>query len=99
MNQTVGIGFLTDDNVIGYNWVVIQIPVPDMASPSGPQLVTKLNLDDLFNDRETSIRFKGYSRSGRPLYTETNLFRKHPQNMKKEKLNYYLNEQYRQESK
>ena len=76
--QTVGIRFFHTDKTskVDYVWRVFTIPVG--IERSG-KLVTHLNLDHIFRDRKTSIRFKGYTPNGRPLYMETNLERKVPQ--------------------
>ena len=96
--QTIGIGFF-DDMTTGqdYNWVITTIPVPSQIVNGKSELVTLMNLDHIFVDRSTSIRFKGYTANGRPLYLETNLPRKYKQNKTIELTDFYKQEQYRRE--
>jgi len=96
MKQTVGIAFknteLTGDE---YNWVISTIGVPSQLVNGKGVLTTLMNLDHIFVDRETSIRFKGYTTNGRPLYIETNLPRKAEQNKSIAFTNFYKQEQYK----
>lgn len=90
--QTVAVGFLSKADNTTYDWCVLQVPVQTQASGGNHILVTKMNLDDIFVDRDTSIRFKGYSRNGRPMYVETNMIRKVPRDYKSTYKNIYFQE-------
>lgn len=65
--QTIAVKFLNG------GWRLFQIPCK--AAPNGDKPIY-LNLDVWFNDRDTSIRFAGYTMNGRLMYKEMNLPRK-----------------------
>lgn len=77
--QTIAVKFLNG------GWRLFSIP--NKAAPNGDKPV-HLNLDMWFVDRDTSIRFAGYTQNGRLLYKEMNLPRKVPRRTKN-KVDYY----------
>ena len=87
----VGIGFLSNDEKQVYDWCIVKIPCQVVFNGRTHDSVVELDLDHLFNERDTSIRFKGYSQNGRALYIETNKMRTKPRDFKKQKINIYLN--------
>jgi hypothetical protein len=90
--KMVGVGFLSKSDNQVYDWCILKIPCQVVFNGRTHDAITETDLDHLFDDRETSIRFKGYSRNGRPLYVETNKLRTKP--VKRAKTDYYFNIKY-----
>jgi hypothetical protein len=86
--KVVAIAFLGRDDK-PYDWCLIKIPCMVVNSGKTIDHVTQLDLDHIFDDRDTSIRLKGYTQNGRPLYVETNKIRTKPRNLTKRTVCYY----------